>query len=61
MAQKQTGIVTKQIKEKETQVTDKHDDNSECGEDVVKEKDVGKLVVVIIWLFKTKARDTRAK
>ena len=38
---KQTSIVTEQVKEKETQVSDKHDDNSECSEDDVKGKDVG--------------------
>lgn len=39
---KQTGIVKEQVEEKETLVSDKHDDNSECSEDV-KEKDVGNL------------------
>ena len=38
-----TGIVTEQVEEKETQVSDKHDDNSECSEDDVKEKDVANL------------------
>ena len=38
-----TGIVTEQVEEKETQVSHKHDDNSECSEDDVKEKDVANL------------------
>ena len=37
---KQTGIVKEQVEEKETLVSDKHDNNSECSEDDVKEKDV---------------------
>ena len=41
---KQTGIVTEQVQEKETQVSDKHEDNSECSEDDGKENDVEKLV-----------------
>ena len=40
---KQTVIVTEQVEEKETLVSDKHDDNSECSEDDVKEKNVGNL------------------
>lgn len=39
-----TGIVTEQVEEKETLVSDKHDDNSECSEDDVKEKDVRNLL-----------------
>lgn len=42
-AQKQTGIVAEQVEEKETLVSDKHDDNSESSEDDVKEKDMGNL------------------
>ena len=40
---KQTGIVAEQVEEKETLVSDKHDDNSESSEDDVKEEDVGNL------------------
>ena len=38
---KQTGIVREEAQEKEAQVSDKHDDNSGCSEDDVKEKDAG--------------------
>ena len=39
----QNKLVTEQVEEKETLVSDKYDDDSECSEDDVKEKDLGNL------------------